>query len=424
VVTGQDAGTRSRTLCNGSYRAMTRTLGIAILCSLIASFAAAQTPSRPTTVCEIVAHPKRFAGRIVTVRAEVIAGFEVFAIEDPSGKCDRMWLQYAGGGPSAMLSLPQQTPKTESAELELRRDAEFEKFDTLLNAEMYPRERGTFCMSCKRYVVTVTMTGRVDVSPEGAGFGHLNAYAFQFELQSVSDAVGKDIAGRLDSSLFSATPVRFPTGYFRGIVRSPSGEPVKGIEVAATRTDEVPLYMHRVAMHTDENGWFQLDVPPGTYIVGINTDVPVIASQPYPPTYFPGTTERTSATALTVQDWQTITTDLTIPVLAIRKDINIHVQWPDGRPAASALVWLRETRIAHKIAGNGLVTQTDENGSVTLPAFSGFAYTAHADTNVLHPSSYEHFCAQPFRIDQPEATSEIVLNLNIKGENECRDLNR
>ena len=256
---------------------------------------------------------------------------------------------------------------------------------------------------------------------EGTGFGHLNAYALQFELQSVSHAVGKDLIGNCDSALFSPTPIRFPAGYFSGIVRSPSGELVKGIEVAATRTDEVPLYMRQVTKRTDESGGFQLDVPPGTYIVGINTHVPVVAKFPYPPTYFPGTTERTSATVLAVQDMQTIKTNLAIPVLAVRKDIAMHVRWPDGSPAGNVLVWLREVRIAHRVAGNGLVTHTDENGAITLPAFVGFTYTAHAETNVLHPSSYEHFCAQPVRIEQTEAVTEIVLNLSIKGEDGCRD---
>src|SRR5258708_4537990 len=140
---------------------MTRRLGSVILYSLIASCAAAQTPSPSTTVCEVVAHPKRFAGRIVTVRAMVISGFEIFAIEDPSSKCDRMWLQYAGGSPSAMVSFAAQTPKTDRAGLELRQDAEFEKFDTLLNAEMQPQEPGTFSIASKRYEVTATLTGRV-----------------------------------------------------------------------------------------------------------------------------------------------------------------------------------------------------------------------------------------------------------------------
>jgi hypothetical protein len=49
---------------------------------------------------------------------------------------------------------------------------------------------------------------------------------------------------------------------------------------------------------------------------------------------------------------------------------------------------------------------------------------AHAETNVLHASWYEHFCAQPVRIEQEEALTVIVLNLSIKGEDVCRDLNR
>ena len=124
----------------------------------------------------------------------------------------------------------------------------------------------------------------------------------------------------------------------------------------------------------------------------------MIAKYPYPPTYFPGTTDRASATVLNVQDEQTINTDLAIPVLAIQRDVAIHVQWTDGSPAGNVLVWLREPRTPHRIAGFGLVTHTDADGSVTLPAFAGFTYTAHAETNLLHPSSYEHFCAQPIRI--------------------------
>jgi hypothetical protein len=53
-----------------------------------------------------------------------------------------------------------------------------------------------------------------------------------------------------------------------------------------------------------------------------------------------------------------------------------------------------------------------------------FTYKAHARTNVLHPSSCEHFCAQPVRIEQTGAITEMVLNLSVKGEDVCRDLNR
>lgn len=390
----------------------------------LSAFSAAQGSPAQATMCEIAAHPRSFAGRIVTVRAKVIAGFEVFAIEDPSGKCQRMWLEYAGGSPSAMMSMARQTPRNDLPPLELKRDLDFDKFQSLLDAEMYPRERGNICMSCSRWDVSATMTGRVDVAPKETGYGHMNAYGLQFEVQSVSDVVGMDLAGNYDSTLYSPAPVRFPTGYFIGVVRSPNGDPVKGIEVTATRTDDVPLYLRQVSKWTDDEGRFQLDVPPGSYVLGINTDEPVIAKFPYPPTYFPNAMERTSATVLKVKDEQTVTTDLNIPRVAVRSDVTLKVQWPDGRPAEGVQVWLREPRTPYREAGTGLVTHTDVHGAMTIPAFEGLAYTAHAETNVLHPNSYEHFCAQAVQIDQSGAGREVVLKLSIKGEDACRDLNR
>ena len=215
-----------------------------LLSVLLSHFAVAQAAPLRTTVCDIAAHPARFSGRLATVPARIIAGFEVFAIEDQSGKCQRMWLQYSGGSPTAMVSMGNRVPRPHTTTIELILDSEFEKFQSLLDAEMYPRKRSTVCMSCKRWLVSATVTGRVHVAPKGTGFGHLNAYPLQFELQSVADVVGTDLSGNYDSTLFSATPVRFSTGYFKGVVRSPSGDPVQGIEVTATRVDEVPLYLN------------------------------------------------------------------------------------------------------------------------------------------------------------------------------------
>jgi hypothetical protein len=107
--------TRSRMQSAGVYKEMTRTLGTVLLWLLIAGFAVAEAQT-PLTVCEVVDHLDRFAGRIVTVRAKVDAGFEIFAIEDLSGECG-MWLHYAGGGPSAMASSTARTPKAPRAGL-------------------------------------------------------------------------------------------------------------------------------------------------------------------------------------------------------------------------------------------------------------------------------------------------------------------
>jgi hypothetical protein len=138
-------------------------------------------------------------------------------------------------------------------------------------------------------------------------------YPIQFELQSVFNVVAEDLAANYDPLLFSPTPV--PTGYFRGMVRSPSGKPVVGISVTAIRTDEILLGVNiqiPVTKWTGYDGTFEFKVSPGTYIIGINIDDPDITRYPYPPTYFPGTTERASAIALTLKDGQTTNVDLAI----------------------------------------------------------------------------------------------------------------
>jgi hypothetical protein len=106
----------------------------------------------------------------------------------------------------------------------------------------------------------------------------------------------------------------------------------------------------------------------------VNIDVPIVAKNPYLPTYFPSATERSSATVLSVEDRQTINTDIAIPRLAVRRDVVLHIEWPNGKPAEGAQVWLQETRTPYRIAGTGLVTHTDEHGYMVIPAFEGFAY--------------------------------------------------
>lgn len=396
-------------------------LGISVVLSTLAG---AQTMPLRTTICDIAANAKKISGRMVTVRAKIINGFEVFAIEDPSGGCGIMWLEYAGGGPEAMFSWGNRMPPRHQAPVELQRDAEFNKFAELLAARMYPRDRGTICMNCNRYQVTATMTGRVEVATKGTGFGHLNRYYLLFKLQSVSDADGKDLSGKYDSAIFSSTPVQFPTGYFKGVVRSPNGDPIKYIPVMAIRPEGVPLYMKEFMSVTDDEGKFQFGVPPGSYILGVNTSFPFITKFPFPPTYFPAATEPTAATVLKIEDGQTIEANVNILRAAVRRDVTIHVEWPDGKPAAGVLVHLRDAWSDMPIDIGGDKYYTNEHGRRTLPAFEGVAYTAYAERDVLHHGSRKHFCAQPASIDATGTARKIVLKLNMKGTEVCQNLYR
>src|SRR4029079_147788 len=106
-------------------------------------------------------------------------------------------------------------------------------------ARVYPRERNVGCFDCPRYQVTATMTGRIDSAGRGQGFGHLNAYAAELVLQSVSEVTAEDQISRYDAQRFSPTPVKFPTGYLAGRVLSSGGRPLAGVQVTVSSTEMI-----------------------------------------------------------------------------------------------------------------------------------------------------------------------------------------
>jgi len=47
---------------------------------------------------------------------------------------------------------------------------------------------------------------------------------------------------------------------------------------------------------------------------------------------------------LKIEDGQTIEANVNIPRAAVRRDVTVHVEWPDGKPAAGVLVGLQEAQ--------------------------------------------------------------------------------
>ncbi|HVR38985.1 MAG TPA: carboxypeptidase-like regulatory domain-containing protein [Thermoanaerobaculia bacterium] len=241
-----------------------------------------------TSACEVTRTPASFDGKRVRIRATVISGFEIFGIRDPDdAQCETIWLTYASGGPVASTSFGGSAPQPERAPVRLQKDRAFAKFQKLLSTEMYPRGRDVICMSCDRYEVTATLTGRLDYATRG-GFGHLNGFKTQLVLESVSDVSAKDVASQYDANDFSATRIRFPGGSVAGSVIDRDGRPIVLAPVNATSTEDVPPYMKDFHEWTDEKGSYKFaDLPPGTYRIGINVDSPPSPKLPYATTFIP-----------------------------------------------------------------------------------------------------------------------------------------
>jgi hypothetical protein len=168
------------------------------------------------SVCEILANPPSFDGKIVRIKGTVVAGFEEFAISGAGcgHAVNAIWLAYPEGakakaGPAAILRLqlaknhPAVVNSVTRAEVTLDRNKDFKNFDNLLSA---PAKMSGLCLGCVKNTVEATLVGRLDGTKDSGflrdesgrvigvgGFGHLNRYTARLVLQSVSDITAHEI---------------------------------------------------------------------------------------------------------------------------------------------------------------------------------------------------------------------------------------
>ena len=352
-----------------------------------------------TSLCEVKANPASFDGKIVSLRATVLSGFEVFAITAPEGDCGRMWLAYSEGGPVA--STPRSVARPPRDSVTILKDRNFKRFRSLLNAEMHPRTRESICMGCSRYEVSATMIGRIDYAGEQSGYGHMNGYKLQFELMSVSEISAKDLSGRYDPVEFSADPVHLPTGYIEGRLIAPDGKKYEDIWVTATRSDAENEFQSTGDADTDKSGRFKISVPPGKYVVGVNVIRPASAPFPFRRTYAPAAESYRSALVYKVADGEHVRADIHLKAPLSLRFIPVSVQWPDGRPVEDANVWLTEVGDPNIVVDTA-VSHTGADGTFSLKGVVQTDYVFHADTYVK--PGYRKFCGQDVAVhsnDQP-----------------------
>jgi hypothetical protein len=369
----------------------------------------------PTSICVITANPSQFDGKFVSLRATVVSGFEIFAIESPDSSCGQMWLSYSEGGPVASTSL--EVPRVKRDPVALKKDRNFKRFQRFLNAEMYPRTReaGT-CVGCNRYEVSATMLGRIDYAGEKQrGYGHLNGYPLQFELVSVSEITTKDLSANYDPNLFSANRVRLPTGYIEGRLIAPKGKRYEGVWVMALRAGDDREFIDGDA-DTDKNGQFKISVPPGRYVVGVNVIDPPSKDFPYRKTYAPRADSYSAARTFSVSDREHVKADIYLPNVLGTRAIAVKVEWPDGQPVDDANVWLTE-RTASNVVGRA-VSHTNTAGNFSLIGVTDTDYLVHA--GIYLKPNYKKFCAADFPVGAKEQPGLVKLVLAFEGTS-CRN---
>jgi len=181
--------------------------------------AAAPAQVTDVKVCDVIAKPASFDGKMVRIKGTVFVGFDEFAIKDSTDpNCgypvNAIWLEYPQGtkgkaGAAAILEVqpaknfagqyaaPTRTPVT------LDKSKDFKQFDSLL---AQTHQKNGMCLGCTRYEVTATLIGRLDTVADATlkrdasgkitgfgGFGNMNAYPARLVLQSVADVTPKEI---------------------------------------------------------------------------------------------------------------------------------------------------------------------------------------------------------------------------------------
>jgi hypothetical protein len=199
-----------------------------------------------TTVCDILANPTTFDGKVVQIKGQVTQGFEAFLIQ--GGACNQhvnaIWLSYPQGtngkaGPIASITVrlsrngTANGSTTRRTPVKLDKNKEFKQFDSALSAPY--STRSGMCLGCGRNTVTATFTGRLDaVEAAGIvrdrtgklvsapGFGNLNRYRARLVLQRVSDVEVHQVDFSVETSGGPDRPSE-----------AGSGDPVRGLRDAA-----------------------------------------------------------------------------------------------------------------------------------------------------------------------------------------------
>jgi hypothetical protein len=247
---------------------MRRLLALVVFYPLMTLPLAAQIVD--ASVCDVLADPQSFDGKLVRVKGVVTAGFDEFALKDAScaQPINAIWLAYPEGtkgraGPAAFVQLqlaknnPAAAASPSRSPIKLEKNKEFKQFDSLLSTTY---KAGGMCLGCIRYTVTATLVGRLDCVKEAGivrdsagkfvsanGYGNLNLYRARLVLQTVSDISAHEIDYSKVSSAIKDDSARESSG----------GDPVAAAHQAArafTPDSEAAKQVERAAAAYGKEG--------------------------------------------------------------------------------------------------------------------------------------------------------------------------
>ena len=170
-------------------------------------------------------------------------------------------------------------------------------------------------------------------------------------------------------------------GRVSGRVVDATGHPVAGLTVELTLPAglDQPLGPERIRDLTGLDGRFELvHVPPGRFIVGINTQRDRGGGLPHPRVFHPGVETVAAATRVPLSEGERVQLrDFVLPRAVQYTAVTGIVLEADGWPAPGARVYLKGHADTDYIVGEPAVT--DASGRFVLAAISGRPYRLFAE---------------------------------------------
>ena len=164
-------------------------------------------------------------------------------------------------------------------------------------------------------------------------------------------------------------------GQISGRVVDADGRPAANVKVDVIPADEAASPSPQAKWrYTDHEGNYKIDwVPPGRFLLGVN----LVGSQsdrcPYPRTYYPGAADHAGATVVEVGEGQKLSgRDITLSLPPEEAVIEGIAVWPDGGPAAGAVVVLHNTERPYQVTVRQVAVDTQ--GRFRLRGLAGCRY--------------------------------------------------
>jgi hypothetical protein len=202
-----------------------------------------------------------------------------------------------------------------------------------------------------------------------------------------------------------------PAGEISGRVLDANSKPVANV-VVDLRYDSKPReswarpYFNFA--QTDQDGHYKFqELPPGTYVAGVNIVFAPEHKAPFNPTYYPGLKEDTQPIYLGFGQRFT-KADIQLPPRLVEREVPVVVMWPDGRKVEGAKLTITDSTDLDYHFG----PQKSEQNPDAILLFEGEKYYVGAFVN---RSDGKQQCAEALEVLPSAHTEPVKLVINHDG---------